>query len=238
VIPLVIFLWFVIFLFTVFPVHCCCAGEAKEGGMTTTVLPDAAMGSIERQWPGSSQLIVVQNDAASPQGAALKAFEKRGGTWKPVLGPVRAMIGRNGFASAVDKREGDGRTPMGAFSLGIVFGYGSGVSSKMPYKKMTSEDIWVDDPDSPDYNRLTKKGETAARSFEYMVLPDHRYKYGIVVEYNTNPVVAGRGSAIFIHVWKDENTNTSGCVALSEENILKLIGWLDPAKSPLVSLGN
>ncbi len=206
--------------------------------MTIMVLSDATIQEIERQWPESSQLIFIQNDGASPQSAILKAFEKRENEWRPVLGPVRAMIGRNGFASVVDKCEGDGRTPMGVFSLGIVFGYENDVNSRMPYKQMTSEDIWVDDPNSSDYNMLRKKGKTPARSFEDMVLPDHRYKYGIVIEYNTNPVVAGRGSAIFIHVWKDENTSTSGCVALSEENILNLIDWLDPAKSPLVSLGN
>lgn len=146
------------------------------------------------------------------------------------------MTGRNGFAEVDAKREGDGRTPEGVYPLGLVFGYGATADSRMPYRRMTDRDIWVDDPNSPDYNRLRKKGETRARSFEDMVLPDHRYKYGIVVEYNTNPVVPGRGSAIFIHIWKDETTATSGCVALSEENILKLIRWLDPARKPLVML--
>ena len=57
----------------------------------------------------------------------------------------------------------------------------------MPYRQMTPNDIWVDDPASPDYNRLKKRGQTQARSFEDMVLPDDRYKYGIVIEYNTAP---------------------------------------------------
>ena len=104
----------------------------------------------------------------------------------------------------------------------------------MPYRPMTPHDVWVDDPASPDYNRLKKRGETAARSFEDMVLPDDRYKYGIVIEYNTNPVIPGHGSAIFLHIWKNNTTPTAGCVAISEENILKLIRWLDPAKKPLI----
>ena len=99
---------------------------------------------------------------------------------------------------------------------------------------MTRQDIWVDDPRSPDYNRLKKRAETAARSFEDMVLPDDRYKHGIVIEYNTHPIIPGLGSAIFLHIWKDPATPTAGCVAISEENLLKLIHWLDPAKEPLI----
>ncbi len=212
----------------------CFGGESTEVAIGANPLAESTKGSVERHWPASSQIIVVRNDGPLPHISTLHTFEKKGGTWTPVIGPVRTMTGRNGFAAAAEKRESDGRTPMGIYPLGLVFGYGGTVDSRMPYRQMTAQDIWVDDPCSPDYNRLKKKGETRARSFEDMVLPDHRYRYGIVVEYNTSPVVPGRGSAIFIHIWKDETTATSGCVALSEQNILKLIRWLDPAHKPLI----
>lgn len=233
-----IFLLFIIFLHAFFPVHHCAAGEFGEGGMAAVPSMEAMIQAVERQWPASSQLIVVRSGGVPGQASTLYALEKKGNAWHVILGPVRTMTGRNGIAPVGEKREGDGRTPPGMFPLGFVFGYSSSIDSKMPYKQMTSEDIWVDDPDSPDYNRLTKRGMTAARSFEDMVLSDDRYKYGIVVEYNTGPVTAGAGSAIFIHVWKDENTATSGCVALSEENILKLTGWLDPASHPVIFIGD
>lgn len=213
-----------------------CFGGSTEVTIDANPFAESTKGSVERHWPASSQLILVRNDGPLPHISTLHAFEKKGGTWSPVLGPVRAMTGRSGFAGVDAKREGDGRTPEGVYPLALVFGYPSSVTSAMPYRPMTARDIWVDDPDSPDYNRLKKRGGTTARSFEDMVLPDHRYKYGIVVEYNTSPVIPGRGSAIFIHVWKDERTPTSGCVALSEENILKLIQWLDPASKPLIVL--
>lgn len=222
----------------VFPAGRCAAEGPKETGMAIVSSIEAATRAVEERRPASLQLIVVRNDNAFPQASSFYALEKNENGWRIILGPVRAMTGRNGIAHGGDKREGDGRTPTGIFPLGFVFGYGNGIDSKMPYRQMTPDDIWVDDADSPDYNTLTKKGRTAARSFEDMVLTDDRYKYGITVEYNTDPVVAGAGSAIFIHVWKDEDTPTSGCVALSEENILKLIGWLDPAKKPLVFIGD
>jgi L,D-peptidoglycan transpeptidase YkuD (ErfK/YbiS/YcfS/YnhG family) len=107
----------------------------------------------------------------------------------------------------------------------------------MPYRQALDGDVWVDDLDSPDYNRWVKKDLTKAASFELMRRKDDRYKYGLVVEYNTRPVVKGNGSAIFIHVWKNEDTATSGCVAMAEADILRLLAWLDPAKKPAVILG-
>ena len=214
----------------------CCAGESKKVIMAATGLAESTKGSVEEQWPASSQFIVVKKDDPSPHISTVYAFEKKGGLWTTIFGPVRAVTGRNGFAQPGGKREGDGRTPTGTYPLGLVFGYPPTVVSSMPYRQMTAQDIWVDDPDSPDYNRLKKRGETTARSSENMVLPDDRYKYGIIIEYNTNPVVPGRGSAIFIHIWKDDKTATAGCVALSEETVLRLIRWLDPAKQPLIVL--
>lgn len=216
----------------------CFAGESGEAALAPAALTASTKESLETHWPASYQLVLVRNDGSLPHISTVRAFEKKSGTWAPVFGPVRATTGRSGFASVGGKHEGDGMTPVGIYPLGFVFGYPPSVVSAMPYRRMTRQDIWIDDPASPDYNRLKKKDETKARSFEDMVLPDNRYKYGIVVEYNTNPVVPGRGSAIFIHIWKDENTATAGCVALSEENILKLIRWLDPEKKPLVLLEN
>ena len=192
--------------------------------------------AIEGLFPASSQVVLVAQTEAPGPDARLWAFAMEDGTWKPVLGPVPATVGRNGFAPSGQKREGDGRTPPGIYSLGFAFGYGPKIDSAMPYRQMTLSDIWVDDPASPDYNRPKKRGETRAKSFENMVLKDDRYKYGIVIRYNTDPVVPGAGSAIFLHVWKDAATPTSGCVAVSEENILKLLKWLDPGKRPIIML--
>ncbi len=192
---------------------------------------------IEGTFPASSQVILVTRGEPSASDARLWAFDMDDDEWRPVLKPVPAMIGRNGFAPSGEKREGDGRTPPGVYPLGFAFGYGPKIDSAMPYRQMTPSDIWVDDPASPDYNRLKKRGETKAKSFEDMVLQDDRYKYGIVIRYNMDPVVPGHGSAIFLHVWKDGKTPTSGCVAISEENIVKLLKWLDPAKRPVIVLG-
>ena len=108
---------------------------------------------------------------------------------------------------------------------------------KMPYRQALVDDIWVDDPNADDYNRWVKKDVTHAKSYEKMKRDDNLYKYGIVIEYNTNPVIKGNGSAIFFHVWGGEGVTTEGCVAVSEEDIVKILAWLDPQASPIIIMG-
>ncbi len=160
------------------------------------------------------------------------ALEKRDGLWHQALAPMKAVVGKNGFAPQGEKREGDGRTPSGQYRLGMAFGYAPAVNTKMPYRQALSDDLWVDDPGAPDYNRWVKEGETKAVSYEKMKRDDDLYKYGLVIEYNTDRVLPGHGSAIFLHIWAGESTTTAGCVAVSEEDILKILGWLDPATKP------
>ena len=105
----------------------------------------------------------------------------------------------------------------------------------MPYRQATDDDFWVDDVISEDYNKWVK-GKPNAVSWEKMKRDDDQYKYGVVIEYNMHPIVKGKGSAIFLHVWKG-GESTLGCVSMSEEMILKILAWLDPAKKPLIIMG-
>ncbi|MCG6533959.1 MAG: L,D-transpeptidase family protein [Syntrophales bacterium LBB04] len=114
-------------------------------------------------------------------------------------------------------------------------GYES-INTKMPYRQALADDLWVDDPEAPDYNQWVKQSETSAASYEKMKRDDDQYKYGIVIEYNTDPVIKGHGSAIFFHVWKGESSTTAGCVAVSEEDIRKILNWLDPAAKPVIPI--
>jgi L,D-peptidoglycan transpeptidase YkuD (ErfK/YbiS/YcfS/YnhG family) len=105
----------------------------------------------------------------------------------------------------------------------------------MAYRQATDNDFWVDDVNSGDYNQWVK-GEPQAASWEKMKRDDDQYKYGVVIEYNMHPIVKGKGSAIFLHVWNG-GESTLGCVSMSEEMILEILGWLDPAKKPLIIMG-
>jgi L,D-peptidoglycan transpeptidase YkuD (ErfK/YbiS/YcfS/YnhG family) len=193
---------------------------------------------LEAAMPQTRQLLVVVGEGEGSLQAKLFFLERDQEGWEVALGPIPATVGRNGFAEPGQKREGDGKTPSGLFELEHVFGYAPTVATKMPYRQATEDDIWVDDPESPDYNQWVKKGSTTASSYERMKLPDHRYRHGIVIGYNRNPVVKGMGSAIFIHVWESEGKSTSGCVALDEAQLVRIISLLDPAKKPMILMGN
>ena len=183
----------------------------------------------------SGQLIFAINTDSSSFHVTIHTLEKKNGAWHLVFPAFDGSIGEKGFAAVGEKREGDGKTPSGIFPLGIAFGYDPSVATKMPYRQATEDDFWVDDVNSEDYNQWVK-GETSAASREKMKRDDDQYKYGVVIEYNTNPIVKGNGSAIFLHVWKS-GESTSGCVAMSEEMVLKILGWLDPDKKPLIVMG-
>ena len=136
---------------------------------------------------------------------------------------VPAIIGKNGFTN--DKEEGDMKTPIGEFELGIAFGKYDSIDSKFPYLKIEDDMYWVDDITSDDYNELIKTSEKPMFSAEHLIdYIDDAYEYAI--EIKTNPDnIKGKGSAIFLHCIRKEYT--AGCVAISKEDMIHLLKLID-----------
>ncbi len=157
----------------------------------------------------------------------LSLLERSNGRWKErVSFPV--VVGKNGVAPLNTKREGDGKTPAGLWRLGTAFGYAPTADTRLPYRQATVNSKYVDDPEHPDYNHWIE-GPTTARSFERMRRPDGLYEHGIVIRYNEDPVVPGRGSAIFLHIWRGPAEGTAGCVAMPRERMLEVLAWVKDA---------
>ena len=186
--------------------------------------------------PATEQVLVVAEPGSGQVASVLWGLEKTPQGWRNVLGPIPVVLGRSGIAAFEQKREGDGYTPRGVFGLGPVFGYAATASTRMPYRQATAEDAWVDEPASPRYNQWVK-GIPAKESHEKMRRADGLYQLGVVVGYNTDPVIAGRGSAIFMHVWKGPGQSTSGCVAMALPELERVVGWLDPVRQPRIIIG-
>ena len=181
---------------------------------------------------GACQRLFV---AASGSAAVLRCLEKtsRGG-WTAVgeLGDIRGFIAGNGLSGK--KREGDGCSPAGLYRLGTAFGVRPRPDTKMPWRPVTPASYWVDDPESPHYNRWVEAPDGLGRfSAEHLIDYPEEYAYAVVIEYNTGAVGPGRGSAIFLHCGLRP---TSGCVAVGEADLLRILGWLDPAKRPEILL--
>ena len=179
------------------------------------------------------QVIVVFVPNAEEYGAELTCFEQNNGHWRRQFSPMPALIGRAGLAGPNEKREGDGKTPQGMYDLRFTFGQKKTPPGKMPYRLMQSDDFWIDDPSSPFYNTL-RSGNIGSVSAERMKLNDGTYDLGLLIEYNTNPIIPGLGSAIFMHIWQSPQKSTQGCVALDRENLALILAWLDPEKKPVI----
>lgn len=186
----------------------------------------------------TSQLLVVEGPDYGSAKARLTLLEKesRRGLWN-VVGTMPAAIGRHGMSA--DKREGDGKTPIGRFEMGIGFGtLPAPARCRWPYKRVGPHDYWVDDPESPDYNQWVHfEGDPALRwkSFERLEIP--LYARAAVIRYNEAPIVSGKGSAIFFHIWGGSDSYSAGCVTVAEENVSRVLEWMAPESKPVMAVG-
>ena len=109
---------------------------------------------------------------------------------------------------------------------------------KIEYKVATDNDYWVDDVDSEDYNTWqTYKGDPDLKWDSYERLNINSYRIALVIGYNALRI-KGMGSAIFFHVWKNNETFTSGCTATDEDSLLLILKSLDPEKRPVIVQGS
>src|SRR5206468_1471228 len=145
-------------------------------------------------------------------------------------GETRAVCGRGGVRA--DKREGDGASPEGIFPLLYGFYRADRIArpeSGLPIIALQPNHGWVDEPADPNYNRLVTLPYPA--SHEEMWLADGLYDLVVVIGYNTDPVVPGRGSAIFLHVARPDFSPTAGCIAIPRDALARLLGLLGPGST-------
>jgi L,D-peptidoglycan transpeptidase YkuD (ErfK/YbiS/YcfS/YnhG family) len=183
------------------------------------------------------QLLVVYNYQPKSYSAFFVALEKKNKNWVLKFDPVEVGIGQNGFASPLAKLEGDGKSPTGIFRLGKLYTYEKQLNTLLENQQTTAGDKWIDDLNSEDYNTYVN-GNTSAKSYEKLLLNNDAYKYCMVIEYNTNPTIKGKGSAIFFHLGIKKPYFTAGCVAIDEENMELIVNWLDPKLNPTIIMGN
>lgn len=195
----------------------------------------------------SLQAVVVTSKDWSATTGTARLFERKDtkSKWASVGDEFPVVIGRSGMAlakefTAIDlgsyKTEGDGKAPAGLFPLTASFGTGiKPTAVELPYTKLDEYTECVDDSRSNFYNRIVNRmqvGNFDWKSSEKMLAVGEQYGLGIFVAYNSFPVEKDRGSCIFMHVWKDQNTATDGCTAMERRNIERIVAWASPAKNP------
>lgn len=129
------------------------------------------------------------------------------------------LIGRTGAIAAADKREGDGKTPLGRWD--VLYGYYRADRVAKPAGPLLWQPIdrtmgWCDAPEDECYNLPVIAGYGA--SHEELWREDAAYDYILVTSHNTPPE-PGMGSAVFVHLWREGAVCTAGCVALKKADM-------------------
>jgi len=205
----------------------------------------------------STEMVVVTTSDWNASAATLQRYQREQPKkpWQAVGAPITVVVGKNGLgwgsgllpihssllqASDPVKKEGDGKAPAGVFGLSKAFGYAPQEQTgwKMPYLNLTSSIQCVDDTNSKFYNTVVDASKVSpdwgSHENEQMRRSDDLYLWGILVDHNTNPPVAGRGSCIFMHIWRGPGQPTVGCTAMPQTDLETLIGWLDPERKPVL----
>ena len=202
----------------------------------------------------STQLLLATVGDWDDVTAELARFERApGGTWKLIGDAWPAVIGARGSAwgrglhgrgapagrDGPVKREGDGKSPAGAFVLGPTFGYAARAlpGARAPYAAVDDSWVCVDDSRSARYNRVFDAGGVTAdwSSAETMRRADELYRWVVLVDHNPD-AAAGAGSCIFLHLWSGPDGGTAGCTAMDRPIMEELLTWLDPAARPVFVL--
>ncbi|HEX3439105.1 MAG TPA: L,D-transpeptidase family protein [Pseudolabrys sp.] len=136
-------------------------------------------------------------------------------------------LGRGGIKA--NKREGDGGTPRGTFRPKRLWWRGERhrrPATSLAVQRIRPDDGWCEDPADRHYNRPVKvpPGSKADR----LTRADALYDFIVEIDHNTQPRVAGRGSAVFIHVARPAFAPTAGCVALTTSALRHLLARLGP----------
>ena len=149
-------------------------------------------------------------------------------------GPRRCAVGRAGIARKL--REGDGVTPVGTWPFRrVLYRPDRMVPPRcvLPVSPLQPHDGWCDAPNDPDYNTLVRLPHRS--SAETMWREDNLYDVVLVVGYNDAPVIADKGSAIFLHLARTDYAPTAGCVALALPDLLEALMQLTPSDRLIVT---
>lgn len=169
--------------------------------------------------------------------------------WVATEKSMPVVLGKRGLAWGIGlhpeptedlpmKEEGDLKSPAGIFSIGLAFGtapLSEMASLKIDYLELDHFTEAVDDPASLYYNRIVNRQHVPVDwTTSEKMGEEPLYVIGLEIHHNFPNPRSGSGSAIFFHVWRNENSGTGGCTATDQTNLSTVISWLDKSKNPVV----
>ena len=160
--------------------------------------------------------------------AVVTECAKRHGHWRQVL-RVPGRVGSSGFAPPGAKREGDGRTPSGSYSMNLAFGLGDPGTRLRYHKLRASHECWGSTIGTRQYNRYFHGTCRSTDEDLVKIARAGQYRQAAVINYNRppdSPIRQGLGSAIFLHI--NGSGATAGCVSVSAADVRTILRSLAP----------
>jgi L,D-peptidoglycan transpeptidase YkuD (ErfK/YbiS/YcfS/YnhG family) len=149
---------------------------------------------------------------------------------------IRVALGRGGIRA--NKREGDGGTPKGTFRPRRLWWRADRhprPRTFLPVRAIGPEDAWCEDVSSRHYNQPVRLDPK--QGGDRLTRDDHLYDFIIEIDHNSKPRIAGRGSAVFLHLARQDFSPTAGCVSMRKGAMLRLLKRLGPETRIVIARG-
>ena len=186
----------------------------------------AAVSNLKIAEEAATLFLTIQ-DPGDTTTCRFYAYIKEDGEWKEEF-KVAGYVGRSGIADAANRVEGDGTSPAGIYSFGMLFGIQDNPGGlQREYKKVDEDDYWDGDRNSDTYNQHVRGSEMPdtwnAAASEHLIDYKYSYNYAAMVNYNVNPTIKGKGSAIFLHCTHPGSLYSAGCISIPESKMIRAL---------------
>ena len=148
---------------------------------------------------------------------------------------LQVVLGRGGIRA--NKFEGDGATPRGHFRLIRLWWRADRhrhPATQLPARRINPSLAWCENTADRRYNRPFQRAD--GDGGDRLWRDDQLYDFVIEINHNVRPRVAGRGSAVFVHVARPNRSPTAGCVALARNDLQRLLAMLGPQTRLLIEV--
>ncbi|MFC4463251.1 hypothetical protein ACFPH6_01270 [Streptomyces xiangluensis] len=212
-----------------------CGGSDGESGAKSSDRPRQAQARtvdlkripdvgdrLQKQIPANSrQVVAVYGEGKDSAESRIVLYTKSGSTWDQ----TRSWQGHNGKKGwTADHREGDNRSPVGVFTLSDAGGVLPDPGAGLPYTR------------SAGFQAPRYWAKSHWHDFDYVIAIDYNRVKGTSPNDPTRPQGQSKGGGIWLHM--DHGSGTSACVSLSKSGMEYLLRTLDPAKHPVVVMGD
>ncbi|MDQ0989880.1 L,D-transpeptidase [Streptomyces sp. V3I7] len=186
---------------------------------------------------GGTQLITAQAPHADATSGTVTWWDLRDGQWVKA-GSATARFGAKGLVEGTARKQGTNTTPAGLYDLPFAFGIKAApAGTSVAYRPVHEESWWCQDNDSRSYNRWSepRPADCRAAESEHLITYAEQYAHALVIGFNYDRPVRGRGAGIFLHV--NGEAATAGCVSVPADAMRAVLAWANPSSKPHIAIG-